>query len=81
MHLTSGTLLILSGILAYFSSGIEMFLSWVIFGAMFVSMSDIGENEMSEDKKNHYKHSVRRLFGYCGVVFSLALFVYYLLNI
>lgn len=80
LHLTAGTLLVLSGILAYFSSGIEMFLGWVIFGAMYISMSDIGENEMSEDKKNHKKHTVRRFFGYAGAFFAFCLFLFYLLN-
>ncbi len=81
LHLIAGFGLILSGILVYFISGIEMALSWAVFGAMYISMSDIGENEMTEDKKNHLKHKMRRAFGYLGAFLALFLVVYYLLNI
>ena len=78
LHLITGFTLVTSGVLAYFSSGIEATLSWVIFGAMYISMSDIGEDEMSEEKRNHRNHAIRRLFGYFGAVFSVVLALYYL---
>lgn len=78
LHLIAGFSLVMSGILVYFLSGIEMSLSWGIFGAMYISMSDIGENEMTEDKKNHRKHTMRRFFGYAGAVLGVFLVLYYL---
>lgn len=81
LHLIAGFSLVLSGIAVYFISGLEMMLSWTVFGAMYISMSDIGENEMSEDKKNHYRHQIRRIFGYTGAILSLFLLSFYLLKI
>ena len=54
-----------------------MALSWTIFGAMYISMSDVGENEMSEEKLVHLKHIIRRFFGYLGALFSITLVIYY----
>lgn len=81
LHLTAGFALVLSGFAAYYSVGLEMALGWLIFGAMYISMSDIGENEMSEEKKNHLKHILRRFFGFVGAIFSITLLVYYLLSL
>ncbi|WP_299530204.1 hypothetical protein [Ulvibacterium sp.] len=78
LHLIAGFSLILSGFLAYFTDGFEMTMSWVIFGAMYISMSDIGEGDMSEEKLNHTSHTIRRLFGYVGATFSLVLVFFYL---
>lgn len=78
LHLIAGFSLVISGLLVYFIDGFEMALSWIIFGAMYVSMSDIGENEMSIEKLNHPSHIIRRLFGYVGAVFSLVLVLFYL---
>lgn len=79
LHLIAGFSLIISGALVYFSDGgFEMALSWGVFGAMYISMSDIGEGEMSEQKRNHLKHKTRRLFGYLGAVFSVLLVFFYL---
>ncbi|MDG1518474.1 MAG: hypothetical protein P8Q42_10635 [Flavobacteriales bacterium] len=78
LHLIAGFSLIISGALVYFIDGIEMALSWGIFGAMYISMSDIGEAEMSEQKHNHLTHKTRRLFGYLGAVFSVLLVFFYL---
>ena len=78
LHLIAGFSLVISGVLVYFIDGIEMALSWAIFGAMYISMSDIGEDEMSEEKRNEINHKVRRLFGYMGAIFSLSLVFYYL---
>jgi hypothetical protein len=78
LHLISGSSLIISAILVYFIDGIEMTLSWGIFGAMYISMSDIGEDEMSKEKLKHLNHKVRRLFGYFGAYFSIVLVLFYL---
>jgi hypothetical protein len=78
LHLIAGFSLVISGALVYFIDGLEMALSWGIFGAMYISMSDIGEDEMSEEKQNHSNHRVRRLFGYLGTVFSIILMLFYL---
>ncbi|CAM1367053.1 hypothetical protein [Tenacibaculum xiamenense] len=81
LHLIAGFSLVLSGILVYFLDGFEMALSWIIFGAMYISMSDIGESEMSIEKLNHSSHVVRRIFGYVGAIFSLILVIYYLVKL
>lgn len=81
LHLIAGFSLFASGVLAYFSIGIETALSWAIFGAMYISMSDIGEDEMSKEKLNHINHIIRRLFGYFGAIFSVVLMLYYLNNL
>ena len=78
LHLIAGFSLVLSGALVYFIDGIEMALSWGIFGAMYISMSDIGEDEMSEEKRKTRNHKVRRLFGYLGATFSVLLVLYYM---
>ena len=43
LHLIAGFSLVFSGFLVYFIDGFEMALSWIIFGPMYISMSDIGE--------------------------------------
>jgi len=78
LHLIAGFSLIISGVLVYFIDGFEMTMSWVIFGAMYISMSDIGEDEMSTEKLNHPRHIIRRSFGYVGAVFSIILVMFYL---
>ena len=78
LHLIAGFSLVLSGILVYFIDGLEMALSWSIFGAMYISMSDIGEAEMSEEKRKQPNHIIRRLFGYSGATFSVLLLLFYL---
>ena len=78
LHLVAGFSLVISGILAYFSDGLEMALSWAIFGAMYISMSDVGEDEMSKEKRNGSSHGIRRLFGYFGATFSVILVFLYL---
>lgn len=78
LHLIAGFSLVLSGILVYFIEGFEMAVSWVIFGAMYISMSDIGEDEMSTEKRKHPRHRIRRLFGYFGAAFSVVLVLFYL---
>jgi hypothetical protein len=78
LHLIAGFSLVISGILVYFIDGFEMALSWAIFGAMYISMSDIGESEMSAEKLNRPNHHIRRIFGYVGASLSLALVFFYL---
>jgi hypothetical protein len=77
LHLVAGFSLVASGILVYFIDGFEMALSWTIFGAMYVSMSDVGEEDMNEEKRKNTKHLNRRLFGYVGASLSILLFIYY----
>jgi len=78
LHLIAGFSLVFSGILVYFIDGFEMALSWAIFGAMYISMSDVGEDEMSEEKLKHKSHIVRRIFGYVGAILGIVLTFYYL---
>lgn len=78
LHLIAGFSLVISGILVFFIDGFEMALSWTIFGAMYISMSDVGENEMSEEKLVHSSHIIRRFFGYLGALFSISLVIFYL---
>ena len=76
LHLIAGFSLVLSGVLVYLIDGLEMALSWSIFGAMYISMSDIGEAEMSEEKCKQPNHIIRRLFAYSGAIFSVVLVVF-----
>ncbi|MCG8386917.1 MAG: hypothetical protein MJA30_15325 [Cytophagales bacterium] len=78
LHLIAGSSLIISGILVYFIDSFEMALSWAIFGAMYISMSDIGESDMSIEKLNHRNHIIRRLFGYVGAGLGVVLVLFYL---
>ncbi|MEM6525306.1 MAG: hypothetical protein AAF693_16000 [Bacteroidota bacterium] len=78
LHLIAGFSLVVSAILVYFIDGFEMALSWGIFGAMYISMSDIGENDMSIKKLNHPKHVIRRLFGYAGAGLGVVLVLFYI---
>ena len=78
LHLIAGFSLVISGFLVYFIDGFEMALSWIIFGAMYISMSDIGENEMTEEKLNHPSHIIRIIFGYTGAAFSITLVLFYI---
>ena len=77
LHLIAGLSLVISGGIVYFIDGVEMALSWAIFGAMYISMSDIGEDEMNDQKRNHLNHKTRRLFGYLGASFSIILVLFY----
>ena len=78
LHLLAGLSLVISGGLVYFIDGVEMALSWAIFGAMCISMSDIGENEMTEQKRTRPNHKIRRIFGYLGAIFSIILVLFYI---
>ena len=78
LHLIAGYSLVFAGMLVYFLDGFEMALSWAIFGAMYISMSDVGECEMDEEKLGHRNHVVRRLFGYVGAFLGVVLVLFYL---
>lgn len=78
LHLIAGFSLVISGILVFFIDGFEMAMSWGIFGAMYISMSDIGEDEMSKEKLDHLSHNLRRLFGHVGAVLGIVLVLFYL---
>lgn len=78
LHLIAGYGLVVSGILAYFLHGIEMALSWAIFGSMYISMSEVGEDEMSPEKLSSTRHFLRRMFGYAGALLTIFLMLYYL---
>ena len=78
LHIIAGFSLVFSGILVYFIDGFEMAMSWIIFGAMYISMSDIGEDEMDIAKRYPPTHGLRRLFGYVGAIFGVILVLFYL---
>ncbi|MEM7110602.1 MAG: hypothetical protein AAF519_20400 [Bacteroidota bacterium] len=78
LHLIAGSSLVVAALLVYFIDSFEMALSWGIFGAMYISMSDIGENEMSIEKLNRPNHLIRRLFGYAGAGLGVVLVFFYL---
>lgn len=66
LHLFTGIILILAGLISYQRDGVSMMLSWSIFGAMYISMSDIGECDMCVQKKSSKKHRVRTFAAYLG---------------
>ncbi len=73
LHLLTGTLLIIAGGLSYLQEGISMMLSWSIFGAMYLSMSDIGEKCMCGEEKASINHTVRTFAAFLG--FGLAVWL------
>ena len=81
LHLAAGYLLIASWVLSYFIHGIEMFISWCVFGCMYISMSDIWENDKKYSEINSVAHRNRRLKWYLGALLSGWLVVYYLSNL
>ena len=70
LHLLTGLILILSGILSYREDGITSTLSWAIFGAMYISMSDIGESKMDDSEKAAINYKIRTFTAYLGVSLS-----------
>ena len=81
LHLIAGFSLVISGLIVYFIDGFEMSISWIIFGAMYISMSDVGEAEMSKEKLKHSTHIIRRSFGYLGAILSVLLVFFYITKI
>ena len=79
LHFFTGICLILCGMFSYVTEGMSMMLSWTIFGAMYVSMSDIGEEEMSSSKRESKRHQMRVIFAYVGALLSIILLIHSLL--
>ena len=61
LHLIAGFSLVLSGIMAFFIYDVEMAISWGVFGAMYISMSDIGEGDMSEEDRKVAEEKLEEL--------------------
>ena len=80
LHLFTGFTLILAGLISYIPEGISTTLSWAIFGAMYISMSDIGENSMSDTEKASINHKIRTAAAYLGAILSAALLIYYIVS-
>lgn len=76
LHFFTGACLVVCGGITYLTEGFGMMLSWAIFGAMYISMSDIGEDSMSEEKRASKRHQVRVYFAYFGALLSVLLLVY-----
>jgi hypothetical protein len=81
LHLSTGANLVLCGIISYQSEGLGMMLSWTIFGVMYVSMSDIGEDEMTQKKRQSIRHRMRILFAYLGAFLSIILLAHALVQL
>jgi hypothetical protein len=75
IHLFTGIILITAGVLSYQSADLSMMLSWSIFGAMYISMSDIGECTMCTTEKASKKHKIRIFAAYLGAILSIWLFI------
>lgn len=73
LHFFTGFCLVVCGGISYLTEGLSMMLSWTIFGAMYVSMSDIGEDEMKTTKRSSRRHITRVLFAYAGAILSIIL--------
>lgn len=73
LHFFTGFSLVVCGGISYFTEGLGMMLSWSIFGAMYISMSDIGEDEMKKNKRLSRRHLTRVIFAYAGAFLSIAL--------
>ena len=50
-------------------------LSWAIFGAMYISMSNIGECKMCSQEKASKKHKIRVASAYLGAILSVWLLI------
>jgi len=81
IHLATGYILILSGIMSYFSQGFEMFLAWAIFGCMYISMSDIWECSKCSNELCSFKHKNRRIKAFAGMILSLILLGFYIISL
>lgn len=78
VHLLTGFILIIAGLMSYQGDGISAMVSWIIFGAMYISMSDIGESNMSRSEKKSVKHTIRIIGAASGAIFSLVLLTHFL---
>ena len=75
LHLFTGGILILAGIKNFASAGVSGMLSWAIFGAMYISMSNIGECKMCSQEKASKKHKIRVASAYLGAILSVWLLI------
>ena len=71
LHLFTGAALVSAGIIGFYSEGVAVMLSWSIFGAMYISMSDIGECRMCCAERASGKHKARTFAAYLGAVLSV----------
>ncbi|MEM7162224.1 MAG: hypothetical protein AAF487_07245 [Bacteroidota bacterium] len=78
LHLVAGFSLVLAGLIVIFNQGIEIAMSWIIFGAMYISMSDIGEKKMRSSEKKAKRFKLKFFFAFIGAIFSQFLLFYYL---
>ena len=76
LHFFTGACLVVCGGITYLPEGFGMMLSWAIFGAMYISMSDIGEDEMSPTNRASKRHQIRVYFAYFGALLSVVLLIY-----
>lgn len=76
LHFFTGASLVLCGGITYLTEGLIMMLSWTIFGAMYISMSDIGEDEMKPTKLSSKRHRTRVIFAYLGALLSILLLIH-----
>ena len=75
LHFFTGFALMAAGLISYQQEGVGMMLSWTIFGAMYLSMSDVGESKMTEAEKTSIQHRIRTFAAYLGAIFSVWLLV------
>ena len=71
LHLFTGFALIVAGLISYQLEGVGMMLSWTIFGAMYLSMSDIGEDKMTAAEIASINHKIRVSAAYLGAILSV----------
>lgn len=71
LHLFTGFALIAAGLISYQQEGVGMMLSWAIFGAMYLSMSDIGEDKMAAAEIASINHKIRVTAAYLGAILAV----------
>ena len=78
LHLFTGFALVIAGLISYQQEGVGMMLSWTIFGAMYLSMSDIGEDKMTAEEIASFKHKIRVTAAYLGAILAVWLLITFL---
>ena len=71
LHLFTGFTLVVAGLISYQQEGVGMMLSWSIFGAMYLSMSDIGEDKMTATEIASLNHKIRVIAAYFGAILAI----------
>jgi len=71
LHLFTGFALVIAGLISYQQEGVGMMLSWTIFGAMYLSMSDIGEDKMTAVEITSFNHKIRVSAAYLGAILAV----------